>query len=67
MADSIRVVSGDGQSGSEVLLQVNGTGKDDDYTVCLRHKLKMVSPSVAGWFMIMRDVMEESASTTLDT
>ena len=56
MADSIRVVSGDGQAGSEVLLQVNGTDKDDDYTVCLRHKLKMVSPSVAGWFMILRDV-----------
>ena len=56
MADSIRVVTGDGPAGSEVLLQVNGTDKEDDYTVCLRHKLKMVSPSVAGWFMILRDV-----------
>ena len=54
-AYSIRVVSGDGQSGAEVLLRVNGTDKDD-FTVCLKHKLKMVMPNVAGWFMIIRDV-----------
>ena len=56
----MRVVSGDGQSGTEVLLRVNGTGtENDDFTVCLRHKLKMVLtslPSAGGWFMSIRDV-----------
>ena len=35
VAYSIRVVSGDGQAGSDVLLQVNGTDKEDGYNqVC---------------------------------
>ena len=54
-ADSIRVVSSDGQGGAEVFLWVNGTNKDD-FTVCLRHKLKMVIPNVEEGFMIIRDL-----------